>query len=111
MQIEETRSGDILILRPQGRLDAVSSPALQDNALGHVDAGATSLVLDMEKVEYLSSAGLRVVLMAAKRLRESGGRLVVCSLHGIVLEVFGMSGFDKIIETAPDQAAALATFS
>jgi anti-anti-sigma factor len=111
MQIEETKSGAVLILRPQGRLDAVSAPSLQENALGHISAGVTSLVLDLEKVDYVSSAGLRAVLVAAKRLREIGGRVVVCSLHGIVLEVFGMSGFDQIIETAPDQATALATFS
>ncbi len=111
MEIEETQSGKVLILHPQGRLDGVSAPLLQESALGHVDAGETSLVLDLEKVDYISSAGLRAVLVAAKRLQKIGGRLVVCSLRGIVLEVFDMSGFDQIIETAPDQAAALATFS
>ncbi len=111
MEIEETQSGVVMILRPQGRLDAMSAPRLQESALGHIDAGKTSLVLDLEKIDYISSAGLRAVLVAAKRLQEMDGRLVVCSLRGIVLEVFGMSGFDQIIETTPDQAAAVATFS
>jgi anti-anti-sigma factor len=107
MEIEETQSGGVLILRPQGRLDAVSAPRLQESALGHLDTGTKSLVLDLENVDYVSSAGLRAVLVAAKRLQEMGGKLVVCSLRGIVQEVFAMSGFDQIIESAPDQAAAL----
>lgn len=111
MEIEETQSGVVMILRPQGRLDAMSAPRLQESALGHIDAGKRSLVLDLEKIDYISSAGLRAMLVAAKRLQEVDGRLVVCSLHGIVQDVFGMSGFDKIIETAPDQAAALAALS
>lgn len=110
MEIEETSSGGVLILRPRGRLDAVSAPHLQASAQGHLDAGTTSLVLDLENVDYVSSAGLRAVLVAAKGLQGAGGKLVVCSLRGIVQEVFGMSGFDQIIETAPDQAAALAVF-
>jgi len=111
MQIDEAKVGDALVLSPGGRLDAQSATAFQDGVLAKVDGGTTKLLLDLEKLEYVSSAGLRSVLMIAKKLRQNGGKLVVCSLRDNVAEVFRVSGFDSVIATAADRAAGLAALA
>lgn len=108
MELEETREAGVLLLKLSGRLDAETAPALQTAVLARVEGGETSIVLDLQDLQYVSSAGLRVVLMAAKRLQEAGGKLVVCSLQDGVLEVFRVSGMNAIIATADDRAGALA---
>jgi stage II sporulation protein AA (anti-sigma F factor antagonist) len=111
MQIDESQVGEALVLSPHGRLDAQSAPAFQDSVLARIDAGTLQLLLDLDALEYVSSAGLRAVLMIAKRLRQNGGKLVVCSLRDNVAEVFRVSGFDAVIDTAADRAAGLAALA
>lgn len=107
MDFEEMREDDVLVISVSGRLDAETAPGFQEDVLSRVEQGETSIVFDLQNLQYVSSAGLRVVLMAAKRLQQSGGKLVVCSLQDTVLEVFKISGMDSIIETAIDRACAL----
>jgi anti-anti-sigma factor len=107
MQFDEGREGGVLVISVSGRLDAETATDLQTAVLSRVDSGEASIVLDLEGLEYVSSAGLRVVLMAAKRLQQAGGSLVVCSLQDTVLEVFRVSGMDSIIKTASDRAGAM----
>ena len=111
MQIDESTVGNALVLSPQGRLDAQSAQGFQDAVLAKVDAGTTKLLLDFERLEYVSSAGLRSVLMIAKKLRQNGGKLVVCSLRDSVAEVFRVSGFDSVIDTESDRASGLAALA
>ena len=111
MQIDESTVGNALVLSPQGRLDAQSAQGFQDAVLAKVDGGTTKLLLDLERLEYVSSAGLRSVLMIAKKLRQNGGKLVVCSLRDNVAEVFRVSGFDSVIDTAADRASGLAALA
>ena len=66
-------------------------------------------MLDLEKLSYISSAGLRVILVTAKKLKETEGRLVVCTLQEGVAEVFRISGFDSIVDTAENRSAALSS--
>lgn len=66
------------------------------------------VVIDFAALDYISSAGLRVVLMTAKRAKQGKGTLVLCGLQPHVKEVFEISGFLKILEVAPDRLAALA---
>ncbi len=107
MEFVEGHEGGVLVMRLSGRLDAETAAEFQTAVLSRVDGGETSIVLDLEGLQYVSSAGLRVVLMAAKRLQQAGGTLVVCSLQDTVMEVFRVSGMDSIIETAADRAGAL----
>lgn len=93
MNLEQERREDILILRPRGRLDSSSSPELERLLTEQLDAGSQRLVLDFSDLEYISSAGLRVVLLAGKKLRASKGKMVLASLQDMVREVFDMSGF------------------
>ncbi len=101
MNLEQERRDDILILRPRGRLDSSSSPELERLLVEQLDAGIQRLVLDFSGLEYISSAGLRVVLLAGKKLRASKGKIVLVSLQDMVREVFDMSGFLALFVVAP----------
>ncbi len=107
MEIGESRIGNLLVLRPQGRLDNVTSAEFQPILLHAVTAGAADIVIDLSAVEYISSAGLRV-LMTASKMKARGRRLAVAGLHGIVREVFSISRFDHVIPVfgSVEEAAA-----
>ena len=94
---------------PEGRIDGSNASDFHRAliAVGR-DAGG-ALVLDMERLTYISSAGLRVILQTTRTLHDRGGRLVVCSLSNMVGEVFEISGFHKIIETHESRADAIAS--
>lgn len=108
MKIEETKSGRTLVVAVDGRLDARSAPSFQDQLLGRIEGGETALLLDLSGLDFLSSAGLRVLLIVAKRLRDGDGRFAVCSLRDNIDEVFRISGFASIIDIHPDRQTALA---
>lgn len=100
MNLDQERRGDILIVRPGGRLDSSSSPEFERLLTEQLDTGCTRLVLDFSRLEYISSAGMRVVLLAGKKLRASQGRLVLVGLQEMVREVFDMSGFLSLFAVA-----------
>lgn len=92
----------------RGRVDSASAGEME-KALQPLFGGAGErAVVDLSALDYISSAGLRVVLMVAKRAKQNGGRLMLCSLPPQVREVFEISGFLKILDVAPDPAAAVA---
>jgi anti-anti-sigma factor len=93
MNLEQEQCSDILILRPCGRLDSSSSPELERVVTEQLEAGVQRLVFDLSSLDYISSAGLRVILLAGKKLRASKGKLVLVGLQTMVREVFDMSGF------------------
>lgn len=110
MEITETREKDISIFQVKGRLDSNSSDGFETTVFGAIDGGARQLLIDFSDVDYISSAGLRVILKATKGLKRSNGKLVLCSLKDYVKEVFEISGFDTLLPIAPDQKEALAEF-
>lgn len=110
MNIETEQRDDILIIRPRGRLDSSTSPALEQLLTDQLAAGCERLVFDFSDLHYISSAGLRVVLMAGKKLRARNGTLVLSGLQDIVREVFDMSGFLSLFAVADSLDQALAQF-
>ncbi|MET1114143.1 MAG: STAS domain-containing protein [Comamonas sp.] len=100
MNLEQERRGDILIVCPGGRLDSSSSPELERLLTEQLETGCQRLVLDFSRLDYISSAGLRVVLLTGKKLRASQGRMVLVSLQDMVREVFDMSGFLALFAVA-----------
>lgn len=108
MQLDETRREATLVLSPQGRLDAHSTPAFHDRLLGYIDAGERSVLLDLSRLDYIGSAGLRTLLSASKRLNELGGRFGLSAPTAHVAEVLRISGFDTVVDIYPDAATALA---
>ena len=95
MTIEKNLNGNSLTLNLAGRLDTTTAPELEavvDNSL----AGVQELVLDMEALEYISSAGLRV-LLAAQKVMKKQGSMVVRNVNEAIMEVFEVTGFADIL--------------
>lgn len=88
--------GDALILRPKKRIDSSTAKSFEEQANVLVDAGPKKVVIDFSEVDYISSAGLRVVLTTAKRVKAAGGALTLSGVTSNVKEVFDVSGFASI---------------
>ena len=95
MTINETREGSRLTVALEGRLDTITAPDLEKR-LQKVLPGVKELVFDMEKLEYLSSAGLRVLLYAHKTMTAQGS-MVVRHVNDLIVEVFEVTGFSSIL--------------
>lgn len=96
MTINKISNGSELIIAVEGSLDTTTAPALEAELKSSM-SGAQSLVLDFAKLDYISSAGLRVVLFAEKNMADKGG-LKVKNLNEIVAEVFEVTGFSEILD-------------
>jgi len=99
------------ILTPSGRLDTITSASFERDVHAALDAGASRLLLDLSEVTYMSSAGLRVALLAAKRLRTSGGKLTLCVPQASIASLFEISGFNTFLSIHRDLAGALSALS
>jgi anti-anti-sigma factor len=106
MEIVEQKNGDVLTLGLKGRLDGVTSKGVEQKVLGHIDAGERRLIFDLAGLEYVSSIGLRVLMLAAKRLRAVNGKLAVCELQPPIAKVFEISGFGSILAIVATRADA-----
>jgi anti-anti-sigma factor len=100
-------SDDVCEMRPKGRIDSATGPAFEKDVLGQIEAGERCMLLDFGELVYISSAGLRIVLLAAKRMKTVGGKLALCSLNSQIAEVFEISGFSRILDIHPTRDAAL----
>lgn len=107
MEIGERRDGDILVLSPSGRIDNDTSPAFQAKLLAALTPGAAVLV-DFSAVEYISSAGLRALMMGSKQSKAAGGGLAVAALGPVVKEIFEISRFSLVVQVFDTAADALA---
>jgi len=96
MTIKKTVDGDKLVLALEGRLDTTTAPQLE-NELKVSLYDIKELTLDMENLEYLSSAGLRVLLAAQKQMQKQQGNMVIVNVNEIIMEVFEVTGFVDII--------------
>ncbi len=103
----ETR-GEVTILQPEGRLDTATAVPLEAAVIERLQAGCNRLVFDLSRIDYISSAGLRVILLAGKKLRATQGTLVLCGLREEVRAVFEMSGFLDLFACTPDLDGAMA---
>ena len=95
MDIEEVKEGEVTVLGPVGSLNSQTSPAFEQRFTALLIAGARRIVVDLRSVDIVTSAALRVLLVAGRRLGPGVGRLVLCSLKEEVRKVFAISGFDR----------------
>ncbi len=95
LNIEKTNNGGALVVSLDGRLDTITAPQLEQE-LGASLEGVTALTFDMEKLDYISSAGLRVLLSAQKRMN-SQGSMKVTHVCETVMEIFEVTGFTDIL--------------
>jgi len=110
VEIAVSEAGDVKVLRIDGKLDTKTSPDAQALLTELIHQGATKIVVNFDKLVYISSAGLRVLLAAAKQLKGNSGELRVCSLNEVVQEVFEISGFNTILAISESEPEALEGF-
>lgn len=102
MDIAIERTSAVTIFSLKGKMDAVSAPHFEASLKGDEQ----NLIIDMKDLDYISSAGLRCLLMVGRQVRDNAGSLILCGLGGIVLEVFELSGFTKLFPIAETLAGA-----
>jgi len=106
MDITETKHDQYSIFKLNGRLDSNTAMGFEQKLFECIENGTQRLILDFQDLDYISSAGLRVILKATKNLKTSDGKLVLCAMQDYVKEVFEISGFDSFlpIEATLDDA-------
>ncbi|MFT5769661.1 MAG: anti-sigma B factor antagonist [Lysobacterales bacterium] len=110
MDITVDEVGDVSVVRIAGNLDTQTSPDTEAQLTQLIQGGATKILLDFEGLNYISSSGLRVLLVAQKRLEGNSGQVRICNPNTMVREVFDTSGFSDIFSVYGSQAEALAGF-
>ena len=104
--IEEIQDG-IHIFRPNGRLDSNTYQRFEKKVFKAIDDGSLNIIVDFKNLDYISSTGLRVILMATKALQRQGGKIVLCLLNEYVKEIFDVSGAGSLILIKDTAEAAI----
>jgi anti-anti-sigma factor len=111
MEITEQRQGAIIVLIPVGRINNDTSSVFQPKLLDSVGIAPSKVLIDFSGVEYISSAGLRALMMASKQSKATGGRLAVAGLTPMVKEIFTISRFSLVVQVFETSAEAIAALS
>jgi stage II sporulation protein AA (anti-sigma F factor antagonist) len=106
-KIEHTT--DISVITPAGRMDSSTAASIEKEILNVISAGSPRVVLDLSQIEYISSAALRVVVIAAKRLKQRSAAFVLCSLQPHVSELFELSGLLDLVTVEGSLGEAMAS--
>lgn len=106
MEIREEQVDGAVILVPIARVDSATAKAFEGRVLAAVNTGAAKIVIDFSELDYISSAGLRVVLVGAKMTR-APRKFALCGMKPHIREIFDVSGFARILTILPDRATAL----
>lgn len=110
IEIIEAKRGNVTILRVKGRLDSILSTSLEKKIFQSIDAGQNHILLDLADVNYINSAGLRVLLCVKKKIKGLSGQFIVCCLRPEVLEVMKICGFDHVIDISNTEEEAWCKF-
>ena len=110
MEINIREVGDVKVTDLDGKFDTGTSPKVESALKEIISQGGPKLLINFEKVNYISSAGLRVLLTVAKMLKTSGGELKICSLNDVAKEIFEISGFTSILSVHNSEDEALKDF-
>jgi anti-sigma B factor antagonist len=114
MKLEAQKYADTVVVAPVGRLDHDHCEGFRAGLQPHVDGAASSgrgIVLDLSGLEYVSSAGLRCFMLAAREARNQGGKVVLAALRPVVSEIFQISRFNMLFEIHTSVREALASIS
>ncbi len=107
MDMQSERNGGVLILKPAGRVDGQNAQEFHASLEALLEGGEEAVILDMEDMHYISSAGLRVILLIAKLLHQREAQFVLCSLQDMLKNVFVISGFEQFMPLHESRDAAL----
>lgn len=109
MEFAQEQAGEVAIVKLAGRLDSSAAQPAEESFTRMLGSAAPHLAIDLSRLDYISSAGLRVLLVVAKKIQQANGKMVLFGLLPNVREVFAVSGFDKIFAIQPDAATAVAS--
>ncbi len=106
--VSETRN-DVLFIRPEGRIDTRTAGDFEKTVMGAMDAATqpARVLIDFGELDYINSTGMRVLLILAKRLSATSGKLVLCGMKEHIVEVFSISGFNQILTITGTEQEAL----
>ncbi|MFN8625451.1 MAG: STAS domain-containing protein [Candidatus Binatia bacterium] len=110
MEIAESKRHGVVVLGVAGRIDAANAGLFEEKLLGLIAAGEGRFVVDCDRLDYISSAGLRILLVAAKRLAPSGGQIALSAPQALIKEILDIAGFSsifRIYRTHEDAVVAL----
>jgi anti-anti-sigma factor len=93
MDLHEEDVGGVSVMEIKGRIDSTTAPTLGERLTAILRSPKVRIVLDLSRLEYISSAGFRILLLAAKRADETDSRLVMCGISGKVRQLFDLGGF------------------
>jgi anti-sigma B factor antagonist len=110
MEITEEIQNDINIYRLKGSLDSNTSQGFEQKLFQAISEGVKNMVVDFKDIDYISSAGLRVILKAFKALQREDGRIILCSMQKYVREIFEITGIDSFVPTLDTMDDALKAF-
>jgi len=96
MQVTVQRTQAGAIVEVSGRLDAITAPLFEDESTPVTDGSASEVVIDLRRLEYISSAGLRSLLVVGKKVRKGGGTMALCVGQGLVKDVLATANFDSL---------------
>lgn len=110
MDIKTEKRDNVLIFALSGMLDASNYQSLDDQVQNAINDGAQYLVFNLQHLEYLSSAGIRVFIKAYRSLKSKGGSMAFSSLQPFVLEIFEIAGITSSLQIFPDDEEACISF-
>lgn len=109
MELISERHGDILVIDAWQRIDGTNARSFEEALRNATTGDERAVVIDLDQLTYISSAGLRVMLIAARQLKQQNAEFALCNLSGPVRSVFEISGFDRIIPIHASKDGALAS--
>jgi len=110
VEIIEEKQNNINIYRLIGRLDSNTSPRFEEKLFQAILEGSKSMVVDFKGIDYISSAGLRVILKAFKALDREDGQIMLCSMQDYVRQLFKVTGIDDFVPIVATLDDALQAF-
>ena len=110
MEIIEEKQDTVSVFRLNGRLDSNTSQGFEEKVFSAILDGSKNMVIDFKDIDYISSAGLRVILKATKALHREKGQIMLCSMQDYVKEVFEIAGFDSFLSIVATLDDALKSF-
>lgn len=111
MDLHDERIGDTCIVTAKGRLDGAASTAFAEKIGGLITSASPKLLIDLAGVDFVTSAGLRAVLLLVKKVKAAGGSFALCGVQDSVREVLDMTGFTGMFNVHPARAEAIAAMA
>lgn len=110
INVDVDQVGDVTIVRVKGKIDALTGPDLEALIVKTINGNGKKVLIDLKNVDYVSSAGLKVLLHSIKTVEKKSGRMIICSPQKQVKEVFVISGLDRFFDLVETENESLEKF-